>query len=138
MLGQKIGEEKGRVTSRRVLPGEDPRYLKMEISFEAEGTVLGLQGGNIGTYTIFNRVGSQIYGEGQGIFMAKDGTSAIWNGHGVGLPTGDGMGVKFAFSVAYQADPNGPLAALNNVLVIGEHTAAGDGSATSTLYEWKA
>lgn len=138
MLGQKIGEEKGRVTSRRVLAGDDPRYVKMEISFEAQGSILGLQGANIGTYTVFNRVGSQIYGEGQGIFMAQDGTSAIWNGHGVGAPTGDGMGIKFAYSVSFQAEPNGKLASLNDVLVVGEHTAAGDGSTVSTYYEWKA
>ena len=138
MLGQKLGDENGRVTSRRVLDSGDPHYVKMEISFEAQGTLLGMQANNMGTYTVFNRVGSQIYGEGQGIVMTQDGNSAIWNGHGVGTPTGDGMGIKFAYSIAFQAEPTGKLAALNDVLVVGEHTAAGDGSTVSTYYEWKA
>ena len=64
--------------------------------------------------------------------MTKDGDSGIWNGHGVGTPTGDGMGVKFAASVAFQT--NSPkLARLNNILVLVEHTAEGDGSAVGAV-----
>ena len=137
MLGEQIGKEQGRVTSRRILPGDDYRYVKMEITFETQCTVLGVEGTNIGTYTVFERVADQIYGEGQGIFMAKDGEGAIWKGHGVGSGTPDG-GVKFASSVAFQANPSGKLARLNNVLVLVEHTTGGDGSASSTLWEWKA
>jgi hypothetical protein len=136
MLGEKIGEESGRVTNRRVLEGDDYRYLKMEITFEATGTLLGHAGSNIGTYTIFERVPGQMYGEGQGIFMGTDGTSAIWNGHGVGHPTGDGLGVAFAASVAFQADDK--LSALNGVLVLVEHSLDEAGNAKSVLYEWKA
>lgn len=136
MLGEKIGEESGRVTNRRVLEGDDYRYVKMEITFEATGTLLGHEGSNIGTYTIFERVPGQMYGEGQGIFMANDGSSAIWNGHGVGHPTGDGMSVAFAASVAFQASEE--LSALNGVLVVVEHVLDNDGNAKSVLYEWKA
>src|SRR4051794_16378235 len=111
MLGNKIGEEHGKVTSRRVLPGDDPRYVKMEISFEAQATILGAEAMSIGTYVIFERIPGQIYGEGQGIYMTKDGESAIWNGHGVGTGTPDG-GVKFAASIAVQAGSSGKLAPL--------------------------
>lgn len=137
MLGEQIGKEQGRVTSRRILPGDDYRYVKMEITFEAQCTLLGVEGTDIGTYTIFERVADQVYGEGQGIFMAKSGEGAIWKGHGVGSVTADG-GVKFAASAAFQADASGKLARLNTVLVVIEHTASADGSASSTLWEWKA
>jgi hypothetical protein len=50
------GEEHGQVTGRRVLKGDDFRYVKVEISFEAEATLLGVKGMNIGTYTVFERV----------------------------------------------------------------------------------
>jgi hypothetical protein len=42
MLGEKIGESTGKVTSRRVLanPGGGP---KMETSFEASGRLLGVE-----------------------------------------------------------------------------------------------
>ena len=48
------------------------------------------------------------------------------------------MGMKFAASVAFQAQATGKLARLNNVLVLVEHAVEGDDSARSTLYEWKA
>jgi hypothetical protein len=135
MLGEKLGEEHGKVTSRRVLPGDDYRYIKMEITFETTGTLLGQSGTNIGTYTVFERVPGQIYGEGQGIFMTSDGQGAIWNGHGVGQPTEDGMGIAFASSVAFQTDSE-KLKRLNEVLVIVEHTTDDAGNAHSQLYAW--
>ena len=119
MLGEKIGEEHGKVTGRRVLPGDDYRYIKMEVSFETQATILGQAGMNMGTYTVFERVPGQIYGEGRGIFMTQDGQGAIWNGHGVGNPTGQGMGMAFAASIAFQADSD-KLSRLNGILVVVE------------------
>jgi hypothetical protein len=136
MLGEKIGEESGRVTGRRILEGDDYRFVKMEVSFETQGTILGRQGMNMGTYTVYERVPGQLYGEGRGIFMSSDGESGIWNGHGVGRMTGDGMGVAFASSIAIQASPG--LSQLNGMLVIVEHTTDNEGNARSVLYEWKA
>jgi hypothetical protein len=137
MLGDRIGEERGRVTGRRALKSGDPRYLKLEISYESEGTLYGIPCMNIGTYEVYERVPGQLYGEGQGMVMTRDGEGAIYNGHGVGTPTPDG-GVKFAVSIAFQAGAAGKLARLNGTLVLVEHTAAGDGSVRSTLTEWKA
>ncbi len=137
MLGDRIGEERGRVTGRRALKSADPRYLKMEVSFEAEGTVYGVPFKEVGTYEVFERLPGQLYGEGQGMLMTQDGESAIWNGHGVGTVTPDG-GLRFAASCAFQTHPTGKLARLNSVLVVVEHTAAADGSVRSTMTEWKA
>ncbi len=135
MLGDKLGEEHGKVTSRRALPGDDPRYQKMEVTYESEATLLGLQGMNLGTYTVFERIPGQLYGEGQGMLMTADG-GAIWNGHGVGHMTEDG-GMAFAASVTFQT--NSPkLQKLNSVLVLVEHQADMQGNAKSTFYEWKA
>jgi hypothetical protein len=136
MLGEKIGEESGKVTGRRILEGDDYRFVKMEISFETQGTMLGKPGMNMGTYTIFERVPGQLYGEGRGIFMSSDGESGIWNGHGVGRMTGDGMGVAFGSSIAIQASPG--LSQLNGMLVVVEHTTDAAGNVHSSLYEWKA
>jgi hypothetical protein len=137
MLGDRIGEERGRVTGRRALESGDPRYLKLEISFETEATLYGLPCMNIGTYEVYERIPGQLYGEGRGMLRTRDGDGAIWNGHGVGRPTPDG-GVTFAASVAFQAGATGKLARLNGVLALVEHVAGGDGSAKSTLTEWKA
>jgi hypothetical protein len=138
MLGEKLGQESGKVTSRRILPGDDYRYVKMEVTFESTATIIGMEGMNIGTYVVFERVPGQIYGEGQGIFMTNDGEGAIWNGHGVGHPTEDGMGIRFAASVAFQAPTTGKLSRLNGILVAVEHETDGAGNARSELWEWKA
>lgn len=135
MLGEQIAEENGRVTGRRILPGDDYRYVKMEISFESTLAVLGMRGMNIGTYTVYERVPGQIYAEGQGIAMTESGESAIWNGHGIGRPTGDGAGMKVSASIAFQAGP-GKLARLNEMLIVVEHEAADDGRISSKLWEW--
>jgi hypothetical protein len=137
MLGEKIGEEHGKVTTRRVLPGDDYRYVKIEMTIETEATIYGVSGMNMGTYTAFERVPGQVYGEGQGIFMTSTGEGAIWTGHGVARMDENGM-MHFAASIAFQAPQTGPLARLNGVLVVVEHHAGMDGSANSDLYEWKA
>jgi len=93
---------------------------------------------NIGTYTVFERVGGQIYGEGRGIFMSSEGEGVLWNGHGVGQPSGDGMGIKLAAPVAYQAPAEGKFARLNGVLGVIEHETAGDDSVKSAFWEWRA
>lgn len=136
MLGQKLGQEQGRVTARRVLEGDDYRYVKLEITFESSAEILGLSGTNMGTYTMFERVPGQMYGEGRGIFLTADGRGAIWNGHGVGREAGDGR-IAFAASVAFQTDVE-KLAPLNGCLVVVEHQIDMEGNAQSTLYEWKA
>jgi hypothetical protein len=137
MLGDKIGEENGKVTSRRVLKSGDPRYLKLEISYEAQATLYGVGGMEMGTYEIFERVPGQLYGEGQGVFMGGSGEGAIWNGHGVGHFSEDGS-MSFAASVTFQAGANGDLSRLNGVLMLVEHRSTADGAIHSEFSEWKA
>lgn len=137
MLGDKIWEGSGRTTGMRILPGDDFRYVKLEISIEGTGKTLGVDATNIGTFTTFERVPGQMYAEGQGIVMTSDGESVIWNGHGVGHPSGDGLGVSIRYSIAFQAGQAGKLAALNSVLGVGEFESKGDGSWTDKNFEWK-
>lgn len=47
MLGEQIGHEIGQVTGVRVLPSDGaPR---MEVSFQSDGTILGIHENNMGT-----------------------------------------------------------------------------------------
>jgi hypothetical protein len=137
VIGDKVWEGSGRTIGMRILPGEDFRYVKMEVSIEGSGKALGVDATNTGTFAAFERVPGQMYAEGQGIVMTADGESAIWNGHGVGHPTGDGMGLSVRYSVAFQASPTGKLASLNGVLGVGEFESKADGSWTDTNWEWK-
>ena len=136
MLGEKIGELTGKVIGTRVLPGDDYRYIKMEVTMQQSGQVFGTPATDIGTYTVFERVPGQIYGEGQGIIGA--GTEgAIWNGHGVGKASGPGMSMSIRFSIAFQAGPEGTLSRLKDCLVIGEHEVDAEGNTKTQIWEWK-
>jgi hypothetical protein len=62
---------------QRVLPnlGGDP---KMESSFQATGSVLGINIKDTGTYSIIFRPDGTRYGEDQGIMITKDVKTATW------------------------------------------------------------
>ena len=137
MLGEKIGEMTGRVIGTRVLPGDDYRYIKMEVTIQHSGTIYGAAASDIGTYVVFERAPGQIYGEGQGMLSTSDGEGAIWNGQGVGKATGSGMAMSIRFSVAFQAGASGKLSRLKDCLVIGEHEVDDSGNTTTRYWEWK-
>ena len=134
MLGEKIGESAGKVTSRRVLPnpGGGP---KMETSFEASGKLVGVEETETGTYWSFVRPDGSVYGEGQGIIMGKGGELATWVGQGVGTIKKDGA-VSYRGAVYYQTSSQGWLR-LNSVAAIFEYDVDAQGNSRSQLWEWK-
>src|SRR5207249_11591377 len=89
MLGEKIGEMSGKINSQRVLSnvGGGP---KMETSFQANGSLLGTNVRETGTYSTVVRPDGTLYGEGQGVTITKDGKMATWTGDGIGTVKKDG------------------------------------------------
>ena len=136
MMGDKIGAGAGKVIGTRVLPGEGGRFVKMEITIQMQTAYLGQKGTDIGTYVAYERIAGQIYGEGQGIFESEDGEGVIWNGMGVGKPTGQGMGMKWAATVTYQTNSK-KLARLNGIVGMVEHETDAQGNAKVAVWEWK-
>jgi hypothetical protein len=134
MLGELIGEERGKITSRRVLPS-DGHAPKVEVSFETDVKLLGQDAKGIGTYWSVVQPTGFLYGEGQGIVMTAAGESIQWTGAGRGQFTGKG-GVKFRGAVYYQTTSE-RFARLNGVAIVYEHEADGDGNVTSRYWEWK-
>jgi len=134
MLGEKIGEISGKVTMQRVLPnlGGDP---KMETSFQATGSVLGTDIKDTGTYwTTFRADGTQ-YSEGQGVMITKDGKTATWTGHGVGVRNMDGTATHRG-AIYFQTMPQN-WSRLNKVAVLLEYAVDADGNTHSEYWEWK-
>jgi hypothetical protein len=134
MLGDKLGTESGKVTSQRVLPnpGGGP---KMETSFQATGTMLGVNETDIGTYWSVVRPDGTLYGEGQGVLMGKGGEMATWVGQGVGTLKKDGA-TSYRGAVYYQtATP--AWSRLNRVAVVFEFEVDAQGNARSESWEWK-
>lgn len=117
MLGDKVGEGTGKVTTRRVLanPGGAP---KMETSFESSGKVLGIDETEVGTYWSAARPDGSLIGEGQGIVMGRGGEMGTWTGQGVGTLKKDG-GVSYRGAIYFQtASP--AWSRLNTVPVVFE------------------
>lgn len=129
MLGDLIGESKGRRLVRRVLPDG-----KVEVTFEDSGTMLGLKTSGFGTYWAEVRPDGSIYGEGQGINMTSEGEMARWKGIGVGKFVG--AGVSYRGALSYFSN-SAKLSRLNNIAVIFEFETDEAGNTQSKLWEWK-
>ena len=134
MQGDKIGEESGKVTSQRVLPnpGGGP---KMETSFLASGTILGTSHTTRGTYAAAVRPDGNLFGEGQGIVMSKDGDMASWVGQGVGTIKKDGS-VSYRGAIYYQTS-SAKWSRLNSVAAIFEYEVDAQGNTRAQIWEWK-
>ena len=134
MLGDKIGEGSGKVTSQRILanPGGGP---KMESSFQANGSLLGVNFKETGTYRTVVRPDGTLFGEGKGVIVTKDGKMATWTGHGVGTMNKDGT-ASYRGAIYYQTAPP-KLSRLAKVAVLFEYAIDADGNTHSEYWEWK-
>src|SRR5262245_20841465 len=90
MLGEKIGEGSGKVTTRRVLPNTG-EGVQIETSFQANGSIFGVDEREVGTYTATMRPDGTLFGLGQGLIMSADGDMATWVGQGVGTIQSGGV-----------------------------------------------
>ena len=134
MLGEKIGTESGKVTSRRVLANQGGGP-KMETSFEAGGTLLGVATTGTGTYWSVLRPDGTLYGEGQGVVMGNKGELATWVGQGVGTIKKGGA-VSYRGAIYYQSS-SAKWKRLNGVAGVFEYEVDGQGNTGSQLWEWK-
>jgi hypothetical protein len=133
MLGQKLGQESGRVTSRRVLKADGPPCV--EISFAAEGTILGVKHRSIGTYESVVRADGMMFGSGQGVAMGGGGEMGSWKGQGLGTFTKDG-GVEFR-GVIFFSTASPAWQQLNKVVAVFEYSEKADGTTQLEAWEWR-
>jgi hypothetical protein len=133
MLGEKLGEERGKVTSRRVLPSDGGP--KVETSFASTGKLLGKDVQDIGTYWAQMRPDGTLFGDGQGVIMTADGGAASWRGNGIGR-IGAGGAVSFRGAIYYQtASPD--LAQLNGTVGVFEYEVDANDNTHGQIWEWK-
>ena len=130
MLGELIGETKGKRIVRRVLSTEPPT---VEVSFEDSGNILGVASNGFGTYTSSVRTDSSAYGEGEGLMATADGEMIRWKGSGLGK-----FGPSGALSyrgILYYRTASQKLARLNNIREVFEYEVDPSGSTTSRVWE---
>jgi len=133
MLGDQLGETKGKRIVRRVL-SVDP--VTAEVSFEDSGQMLGVPVTGLGTYTSTIRPDGSIYGEGQGLMITEDGEGITWTGTGMGS-FGPGGSISYRGMLYYRTSSQ-KLARLNNASGAFEYNVDGAGNTVSRVWEWKA
>ena len=133
MLGQELGGSTGKRTGRRVLSVDGG--FTVEVSFEANGTMLGVQCKEIGTYTSTSRPDGTLFGEGQGVLITPEGEVVTWKGSGVGVLSGGGS-ANYRGAV-YYSTASAKLASLNKIAGVFEFEGDADGNTRSRIWEWK-
>ena len=132
MIGDKIGETKGKRLVRRVLSTEPPTA---EVSFEDSGTMFGVATDGMGTYTSVVRPDGSIYGQGQGLITTQDGEMVTWTGSGLGK-FGAAGAISYRGMLFFQTTSQN-LARLNNMCGAFEYAVDAAGSTSSKVWEWK-
>ena len=133
VIGEVIGEGKGKRTSRRVL-SVDPVF-KVEVSFEDASTLLGVQGMNIGTYSAVPKPDGSLDGYGEGVFATVDGEFITWKGIGIGQFL-EGGAVRYVGCLSYSTTST-KLARLNKLAGAFEFNVDAAGNTHSKIWEWK-
>ena len=132
MLGDMIGESTGKRVLRRVL-STDP--LRIEVSFEDSGTLLGIAYTGFGTYSAVVRSDGSLYGEGEGAAATQDGDLVTWKGSAQGS-----LKEKGAISyrgILYYRTTSQKLARLNAVPGVFENDIDPEGGMSIKAWEWK-
>ena len=132
MLGEQIGETKGRRLVRRVISVDPPTA---EVSFEDAGHVFGTPTTGMGTYTSVVGPDGSISGQGQGLMMTKDGDSITWTATGIGR-FGPGGAVSYRGMLFFKTASQ-KLTRLNNACGAFEYDADATGNTVSKMWEWK-
>jgi hypothetical protein len=132
MLGEVIGESRGKRTVRQILPGDS---VKVQVSFEDSGKLLGADVNGIGTYWAGPRPDGSLYGEGQGVMFGPGGELLSWRGAGVGK-LGAGGAVSYRGAIYFWTD-SPKFARLNAAASVFEFETDPQGNTHSKLWEWK-
>ena len=132
MIGDKIGEVKGKRLVRRVISVDPPTA---EVTFEDSGKMLGVAVNGMGTYTSVVRADGSIHGSGQGVNMTDDGEAVTWTGTGTGH-FGPGGSVSYRGMLFFRTTSK-KLARLNNACGAFEYEVDAKGGTVSKIWEWK-
>jgi hypothetical protein len=134
MLGEMIGEDKGKIIGYRVVPSRKGDN-HVEVSMKAQGKILGIEFNELATYWSVMKSGGFSYGEGRGVFMLKDGETACWVGQGVGrFKQGGGMSWR---GTIYLETASQKHARMNGMCALFEHESDSNDNTSSKYWEWK-
>ncbi len=134
MLGELVAESRGKVTGVRVL-SIDGMNSKVEASFQGQGTILGKEMTEIGTYIQVSRPGGVAFAEGKNLIQTTEGEIAPWEGFSVARLTGEGFGENSAVAGAFHGASTG-LDRLNRAAYVTEFESDAEGNYHYRTWEW--
>jgi len=132
MLGELLGETRGKRIVRRILSSTP---LKVEVTFEDSGKMLGVEVTGMGTYTSDLRPDGTIIGGGQGVYMGAGGEALAWEGNGLGKLSPNGA-VSYR-GILYYRTTSPKLEKLNTVAGVFEYEVDPSGATHAKVWEWK-
>ncbi|MCW4001284.1 MAG: hypothetical protein NWE93_13705 [Candidatus Bathyarchaeota archaeon] len=128
MLGELIGEFKGRNTVYRVLDNG-----KVETSGQGMGKILGID-----AYVVSTSVGTMqnglFVGRVNSVITIASGESVILQGNAVGYPSGEGGATRAA---SIQATTSEKLMRLNRIVALHEYQTDMADNWVGKIWEWK-
>jgi hypothetical protein len=133
MLGEFIGELKGKITSQRVLSVDGPR---METSISASGTLRGTQVTETLTYVASQTSKGVLHGIGNGLIMSTEGDLITYTGEGIGKFESSGT-LNWRGAIFFTTESTGRLSSLNNLVGVFEAQVDAKGNFSDRTWEWK-
>jgi hypothetical protein len=128
MLGELIGEFKGKNTGYRVLPDG-----KIETSGQGTGKILGIDAFMLST-SVGSMANGLFVGEVNTVITTMDGDAVMMKGNAIGWPSGKGGTTRGA---SYQTTQSQKLARLNKVIGLHEYETDMTDNWTGKMWEWK-
>ncbi len=135
MLGEMIGELRGKMLGQRVL-APDAMGPKMEMSFQQAGSVLGTEVTNALTLVATAGPGGAMHVEGNGILMTREGEAAMAMITGLNKMMGPGMAGTSVAAVFFRTQST-KLARLNKMMAVVNVEQDADGNTHVKMWEWE-
>ena len=135
MLGEILIEETGKTLGLRVLDSE-AGAVKLEVSVQTEGRVLGVAETTLWTYCSKTRSDGSMYGEGKGVMTTKDGDVIGLLGSGTAKAPGPDGTVHYRGAIYFHTAA-AKYARLNGTAAVHEYDVSASGSLTTKVWEWK-
>jgi len=133
MLGELIGEMKGKVSSQRVIDVKGPT---METSVTASGRFRGVQVTETITYVANTMSKGALHGVGNGIITTEEGDIATYTGEGIGKFETSGV-LNWRGALFFETSSEAKLGFLNNIVGVFEAQVDAQGNFTDKTWEWK-
>ena len=133
MLGELIGETKGKISNRNVVSVEGPT---IETTVSSSGTLKGVQVNEILTYVASPSSKGILHGIGKGVINTQDGEIATFTGEGIGRFDASGL-LTWRGAIFFHTSSEGNLGFLNNKVGVFEAQVDSQGNFTDKTWEWE-